>query len=366
MTSALPFWTRGDTVTINTHRVEESRIGGVDFDHLSFGTTFSDHMFKMEYSHGAWQEPKIVPYGPIQVMPSLSTLHYGQTVFEGLKAFRNRTGGVNIFRLDKHAERMRRSCERVCIPMVSKEQFIQAVETLIDIDRQWVPKARGTALYIRPLIFASESYIGVRVSESYTFFIMTSPVAAYFKEGLNPVKLMTSGSFVRACPGGLGEAKTAANYASSLLPQAEANRMGYSQVIWLDALESKYIDEVGTMNIAFIKDGALITPPLGGTILPGITRNSVLQLARHWGMTVEERRISIDEVMNSVEDGSMTEVFGTGTAAVISPVGEIHHQGKTVVVNEGRIGPISQKLYDTITGIQYGELDDPFGWVRTV
>jgi len=240
------------------------------------------------------------------------------------------------------------------------------VETLVDQDRDWVPKARGTALYIRPLIFATDSYIGVRVSENYSFLIITSPVAAYFKEGLNPVRLMTSGSFVRACPGGLGEAKTAANYAASLLPQVEANRKGYSQVIWLDAIEGKYIDEVGTMNICFVKDGALITPPLGGTILPGITRDSVLQLARHWGMTVEERRISIDEVMSSIEDGSMTEAFGTGTAAVISPIGEIHHKGKSAIVNEGRIGPVSQKLYDTITGIQYGEIEDPFGWVRTI
>lgn len=353
-------------MTIKTRRVEASRIDEVDFDHLHFGEIFSDHMFRMEYSHGKWNDPEIVPFGPIQVLPSLSTLHYGQTVFEGLKAFRNRKGGINLFRVDKHAERMKHSCERVCIPTVDNEMFIDAVETLVDLDRDWVPKARGTALYIRPLIFASESYIGVRVSESYLFLIMTSPVAAYFKEGLNPVRLMTSGNYVRACPGGLGEAKTAANYAASLRPQIEANKKGFSQVIWLDAIESKYIDEVGTMNICFVKDGALITPPLGGTILPGITRDSVLKLARHWGMTVEERRISIDEVMSAIEDGSMTEVFGTGTAAVISPVGEIHHKGKSVIVNDGRIGPVSQKLYDTITGIQYGEIDDPFGWVRTI
>ena len=353
-------------MNIKTHRVKESRIGKVDFDHLSFGETFSDHMFRMDYAHGKWQEPEILPFGHIQVLPSLSTLHYGQTVFEGLKAFRNRDGGVNIFRADMHAERMKHSCERVCIPTVDNEKFVQAVESLIDLDREWVPKARGTALYIRPLIFATESYIGVRVSESYSFYIMTSPVAAYFKEGLNPVRLMTSGSFVRACPGGLGEAKTAANYASSLLPQAEANRRGYSQVIWLDALEGKYIDEVGTMNIAFVKDGALVTPPLEGTILPGITRNSVLQLARHWGMTVEERRISIDEVIETAKTGDLTESFGTGTAAVISPVGWIQHNDEMVTIHSGEIGPISQKLYDEITGMQYGEKTDPFGWCITL
>jgi len=353
-------------VKIRTRKVERSKISEVDFDHLSFGEEFSDHMFRMDYAHGKWQEPEIVPFGPIEVLPSLSTLHYGQTVFEGLKAFRARDGRINIFRPDKHADRMMHSCDRVCIPRVDHETFVGAVEALVDLDRQWVPSARGTSLYIRPLIFATESYIGVRVSESYSFLIMTSPVAAYFKEGLNPVKLMTSGEFVRACPGGLGEAKTAANYAASLLPAYEAKKRGFAQVIWLDALEGKYIDEVGTMNICFVKDGTIITPPLEGTILPGVTRDSVLQLARHWGMPVEERRITIDEVMASIKDGSMTEVFGTGTAAVISPVGEIYHKGETAVVNEGRIGPVSQKLYDAITAIQYGEAPDPFGWVRSI
>lgn len=346
--------------------MEKSKVSEVDFDHLSFGEEFSDHMFRMDYAHGKWQEPEIVPFGPIEVLPSLSTLHYGQTVFEGLKAFRARDGHINVFRPDKHADRMMHSCDRVCIPRVDRETFMGAIEALVDLDRQWVPTARGTSLYIRPLIFATESYIGVRVSESYSFLIMTSPVAAYFKEGLNPVKLMTSGEFVRACPGGLGEAKTAANYAASLLPAFEAKKRGFAQVIWLDALEGKYIDEVGTMNICFVKDGALITPPLEGTILPGVTRDSVLQLARHWGMTVEERRITIDEVMAAVKDGSMTEVFGTGTAAVISPVGEIYHKGETVVINGGRIGPVSQRLYDAITAIQYGEAPDPFGWVRSL
>ncbi|NLK25160.1 MAG: branched-chain amino acid aminotransferase [Euryarchaeota archaeon] len=351
---------------VKTRKVKKSRIDEVDFDHLKFGEMFSDHMFRMDYTDGKWLEPEIVPFGPIEVLPSLSTLHYGQTVFEGLKAFRSRDGGINIFRPDKHAERMMHSCERVCIPQVGKDIFVDAVEELVRLDQAWVPSARGTALYIRPLALAMESYIGVRVAESYSFFIMTSPVAAYFKEGLNPVKLMTSGEFVRSCPGGLGEAKTAANYAASLFPAYDANRRGYAQVIWLDALEGKYVDEVGTMNICFVKDDTLITPSLEGTILPGITRDSVLQLARHWGMKVEERRISIDEVMASIKDGSMTEAFGTGTAAVISPIGEIYHKGETAIINDGRIGPVSQKLYDTITGIQYGEIPDPFGWIHTV
>jgi branched-chain amino acid aminotransferase len=351
---------------IKTRKVKKSRIGEVDFDHLSFGEQFSDHMFQMDYANGAWQEPKIVPFGKIEVLPSLSTLHYGQTIFEGLKAFRAKKGGVNIFRPDKHAERMWHSADRLCIPRVDKDVFIGAIENLVKLDYGWIPSAKGSSLYIRPLTFATEDYIGVRVSEKYSFFIMTGPVGAYYKEGFNPVRLMTSGQYVRAVRGGLGEAKTAANYAASLLPALEAKHKGYSQVIWLDAIEEKYIDEVGTMNICFVKDGTLITPPLEGTILPGVTRDSVLHLAKHWGMKVEERRITIDEVMSSIKSGSMTEVFGTGTAAVISPVGELFHKGETVFINDNKIGPVARKLFDAITAIQYGEAPDTFGWVHHV
>ncbi len=349
-----------------TRKVETSRIGTVDFDHLSFGETFSDHMFRMDYAHGEWQEPQIIPFGKIEVLPSLSTLHYGQTVFEGLKAFRSVKGGINVFRPEKHAERMYHSSDRLCIPRVDKKIFLDAIDELVRLDQKWVPAKKGTSLYIRPFTFATEDYIGVRVSEKYSFFIITGPVGAYYKEGFNPVSLMTSGEFVRAVRGGLGEAKTAANYAASLLPAYEAKKRGFAQVLWLDALEEKYIDEVGTMNICFVKDNVLVTPPLQGTILPGVTRDSVLHLAKHWGMKVEERRISIDEVMSSIKDGSMTEVFGTGTAAVISPVGEIYHRGETVTVNDNKTGPVAQKLFDEITGIQSGERPDPFGWVHHV
>ncbi|OPY29628.1 MAG: branched-chain amino acid aminotransferase [Methanomassiliicoccales archaeon PtaU1.Bin030] len=347
-----------------THKVVKSRIGEVDFDHLTFGETFSDHMFQMDYANDEWQVPKIVPFGKIEILPSLSALHYGQSVFEGLKAFRDHKGGVNIFRPDKHAERMLHSSDRLCIPRVEKELFVGAVEALVTLDKQWIPSKKGTALYIRPFTFATEDYIGVRVSEKYTFFIITGPVGAYYKEGFNPVSLMTSGEYVRAVRGGLGEAKTAANYAASLLPAYEAKKKGYSQVLWLDGVHEKYIDEVGTMNICFYKDGTLITPPLEGTILAGVTRDSVLQLARHWGIKVEERRISIDEVMASIKDGSMTEIFGTGTAAVISPVGELFHKGETVTINGNKTGPLAQRLFDEITGIQVGERPDPFGWVH--
>jgi len=351
-------------VRYKTSRVEKSRIEEVDFDHLSFGETFSDHMFKMDYAHGSWQEPEILPFGKIEVLPSLSTLHYGQSVFEGLKAFRASKGGINVFRPDKHAERMWHSSDRLCIPRVPKDVFLDAVDALVTLDKEWVPTKKGTSLYIRPFTFATEDYIGVRVSEKYTFYIITGPVGAYYKEGFNPVSLMTSDTYVRAVRGGLGEAKTAANYAASLLPAYEAKKKGFSQVLWLDGIEERYVDEVGTMNICFVKNGVLITPPLEGTILAGITRDSVLALAEHWGIKVEERRISIDEVMSSIRDGSMTEVFGTGTAAVISPVGEIFHRGERAIVNENRTGPLAKRLFDEITAIQYGDRPDPFGWVH--
>jgi branched-chain amino acid aminotransferase len=350
----------------DTRKVVASKIGTVDFDHLSFGEIFSDHMFRMDYADGGWQEPRILPFGKIEILPSLSTLHYGQSVFEGLKAFHSVNGGINIFRPEMHAERMHHSSDRLCIPRVDKRMFLDAVEELVRLDHEWVPTKKGTSLYIRPFTFATEDYIGVRVSEKYSFYVITGPVGAYYKEGFNPVSLMTSGEFVRAVRGGLGEAKTAANYAASLLPAYEAKKKGFAQVLWLDAIEERYIDEVGTMNICFVKDGVLITPPLQGTILPGVTRDSVLHLARHWGIKIEERRISIDEVMSSIRDGSMTEVFGTGTAAVISPVGEIYHKGETAIVNENRTGPLAQRLFDEITGIQSGERPDPFGWVRRV
>jgi len=353
-------------LAIKVTKAAKSRLGEVDFDHLNFGENFSDHMFRVDYAHGKWGEPEILPFGPVQMLPSLTTLHYGQTVFEGLKAFRSRKGGITLFRPGQHIQRMNHSCDRLCIPRPDSGLFLEAMTELVRLDADWVPKARGSSLYIRPLIFGTESYIGVRVSETYSFYIMTGPVSAYFKEGLAPVRLMTSDGYVRATKGGLGEAKTAANYAASLLPAEMAKSKGFAQVIWLDAIEGRYIDEVGTMNICFVKDGALVTPPLDGTILSGVTRSSVLQLARHWGVDVEERRISIDEVMSSLKDGSMTEVFGTGTAAVISPVGEIVHKGESAVINSGRIGEMSQRLYDEITGIQYGEREDVFGWNNSV
>ncbi len=340
-----------------------SRRGEIDFDNLGFGQFFSDHMFMVRYEHGKWGTPRILPYGTIEISPSLCSLHYGQAVFEGLKAFQGRSGTVNLFRPEKYHERFNRSCSRLCIPPMGLDLFLGAIRHLLKLDRAWVPKNRGSSLYIRPFIFATDNFLGVRVSESYLFMIITSPVSAYYKEGLDPVKLITpAGGYVRAVQGGLGEAKTPANYACSLLPGEEAKKMGFTQVLWLDAIEKKYIEEVGTMNIMFLIKGELVTPALEGSILSGITRDSVIELAKHWGVPVKERRIGIDELFDHAKSGALQEVFGTGTAAVISPVGWIRHGDEMITINEGRIGPFSQRLYDEITGIQYGEKDDPFGW----
>jgi branched-chain amino acid aminotransferase len=343
-------------------RTSQSRLGTIDFDSLEFGKIFSDHMFTSRYKHGKWNAPKIVPYGSIEIFPSLCTLHYGQAIFEGLKAFRRGDGGISLFRPESYQARFNRSGARLCIPPVDRELFMGAITKLCKIDDGWVPQKRGSSLYIRPFIFATDNFIGVHVSESYLFMIITSPVGAYYKEGLNPIKLTTSGQFARAVKGGIGEAKTLGNYAASLLPAEEAQKKGFTQGLWLDALEKKYVEEVGTMNIMFVIDGELITPPLEGSILGGITRDSVIQLARHWGVKVNERRISIGEILTRAKDGGLQEVFGTGTAAVISPVGWLSHEGEGVTINGGRIGALSQKLYDEITGIQYGEKPDPFGW----
>ena len=347
---------------MEVERITQSKIDTIDFENLSFGEHFSDHMFMIDYREGGWDTPRILPFGPMQLLPSICSLHYGQVVFEGLKAFRTAEGSINLFRPRKYHERMLRSCKRLCIPPLDFDTFLGGMEELISIDRAWVPRKRGSSLYIRPFVFATDSFLGVRVSHTYRFMIILSPVGAYYKEGINPVKLITSGQYVRAVRGGLGEVKTPANYAASLYPAEEAKNLGFTQVLWLDGVERRYIEEVGTMNIMFVIDGTVVTPPLEGSILGGVTRDTVIQLAAHWKIPVQERRISIDEVFSAGKSGSLQEVFGTGTAAVISPVGWVQHAGETITVNEGKIGPLSQRFYDEITGIQYGERPDVFQW----
>lgn len=351
---------------MEVRKIAKSKIHKVDFGGLGFGEVFTDHMLTMSYSRGKWNTPHIKPYGPVRFMPALSTLHYGQAVFEGLKAFRCKDGSINIFRLDKHAERFNRSCQRLCIPEVDKKTFIEGLIHLIKIDREWVPKQRGYALYIRPFAFATDSHLGVHVSHTYQFMIILSPVGSYYKEGLNPVKLITAIEHARSVEGGMGAVKTAGNYAASLLAAHEAQKKGYTQVLWLDGIHRQYVEEVGTMNVFFVIGDELVTPHLGGTILAGITRDSVLHLAREWNMKISERRISMDEVIRAAGNGTLKEAFGTGTAAVISPIGLIHHKGKDIVINKGKPGDLSLKFYDAITGIQYGEKPDKFGWITKI
>lgn len=351
---------------IAIERVSKSRFRKEDLENPGFGTIFSDHMFSSEFKDGTWTDAKVMPFGNIEVSPALCSLHYGQAIFEGLKAFRTRDGRVNIFRPEKYHERMNRSAARLCIPPVSYDLFIGGLSALVKTDIDWVPDKKGHSLYIRPFIFATENYLGVRVSSTYRFLIITSPVGAYYKEGLNPVSLTTPGEYVRAVKGGLGSAKTPANYAASLLPAEEAKKHGFTQVLWLDAIEHKYIEEVGTMNMFFYIGDELITPSLEGSVLAGVTRDSVIRLAGEWGIKVTERKISIDEVIFATRQGILKEAFGTGTAAVISPVGEIQHGKEHIVINNKRIGPLSHRLYDEMTGIQYAEIPDRFNWCYTL
>jgi branched-chain amino acid aminotransferase len=334
---------------------------------LGFGTLFTDHMFVADFQEEkGWYDPRVEPYGPIPLDPAAAVLHYAQAIFDGLKAFRGADGKVRLFRPQKHVQRMNHSAAQMCIPLLDPELALRSLVTLVGIERDWVPKTVGTSLYVRPTIIASEAFLGVRPAKSYIYFVILSPVGAYYPEGMAPVKIRVEEKHVRAVEGGLGSAKTGANYAASLMAAEEAKHEGFTQVLWLDGVHRKYIDEVGTMNIMVKIAGEVITPGLGGTILPGVTRDSVLTLLRDWGAKVSERQIAIDEVVTAHKAGTLEEVFGTGTAAVISPVGELSYKGHRMVVGGGKIGPTTQRLYDAIVGIQYGTAPDPHGWTVEV
>lgn len=348
---------------ISIQRATGTRIQDVNWDNLGFGNFFSDHVFVMDYENGAWGNARVIPYGPMPINPAMCTLHYGQTIFEGLKAFRSQKGGVNVFRPLMNARRLNHSAHILCIPEMDENMILAGIKELVQIDQKWIPSQRGHSLYIRPVVYGTDDFLGVRASENYRLIIMTSPVASYYAEGLNPVRIKVSTEHVRAVRGGLGSAKTAANYAASLFAAKKAKEAGYSQVLWLDGVTHELVDEVGTMNIMFLIGDELITPPLdSGTILAGVTRNTVLLLAKDLGLKTREHRISIEEIAEAYRNGTLREVFGTGTAAVISPVGELCYKEETMMVNGGVIGPIAQKLYDTITGIQYGEIEDTHDW----
>ncbi|WP_028841773.1 branched-chain amino acid aminotransferase [Thermodesulfobacterium hveragerdense] len=334
-----------------------------NFDKLVFGKIFTPHMFVMKYKEGkGWHSPKIIPFSNIELHPAAIVLHYSQTIFEGMKAYAGVDGKIRLFRPFDHINRLNRSADRMCIPQVDPNLTFEAIKTLVLLDKDWIPKQKGSALYIRPIIFATENTLGVKVSHEYLFMIILSPVGPYYAEGFNPVKIYVTEEYVRACPGGTGEVKTGGNYAASLKAQAVAQQKGYTQVLWLDGKERKYVEEVGSMNIFFYFSDELATPALSGSILPGITRDSVLKLASHLGIPAKERQISIDEVISAIQEGRLKECFGTGTAAVISPVGEICYKDKPYLIGQGQTGELTKKFFDYITGIQYGEREDEFNW----
>ena len=333
----------------------------------SFGKIYTDHMFVMDYKEGeGWHDARIVPYAEFPVDPAASVLHYGQGIFEGLKAYKGADGVIRLFRPRANFERMNRSAQKVCMPELDIDFALKALETLVRLEARWVPDAPGTSLYIRPFMIATEAFLGVHAAKEYKFFIILSPSGPYFANGLQPVDIIVEDYYVRAVRGGLGEAKTMANYAASLLAGEEAQAKGYEQVLWLDGVERKYIEEIGAMNIMFKIDGKVITPPLTGTILPGITRDSVIKVLKEMNVPVEEYRISIDELLQSAKDGKLEEIFGTGTAAVISPVGKLVYKDQEMTVKDYDEQSICHQLYERITGIQTGRLPDPFDWVVTL
>ena len=352
---------------ISVQLTQSPKMKPQDVTKLGFGKYYTDHMFIMNYDAGrGWHDPRIVPYGPLSLDPAAMCLHYGQEVFEGLKAYRAPDGEIALFRPDKNMARLNLSNERLCIPQIDEAFAVQAIKKLVSIDGDWIPKGEGTSLYIRPFIIAVDPHVGVHPAEHLLFIIILSPVGAYYPEGLNPVKIYVEREYVRAVKGGMGYVKTAGNYAASLKAQDIASKQGYTQVLWLDGVERKYIEEVGTMNVFFKIGGEVVTPALQGSILGGITRMSCIELLRSWGYTVNERPLELAEVVKAAKDGTLEEAFGTGTGAVVSPIGELKVDDKHIVINNNQIGQTAQRLYDTLTGIQNCSVSDPFGWVVNV
>ena len=334
---------------------------------LVFGTIFTDHIYEVDYTEGqGWHDARIVPFHDLTLSPASMVFHYGQEMFEGLKAYKTKEGKILLFRPDKNFERANASNRRLMIPEIPRDLFIEGIKELVKVDEAWIPTREGTSLYIRPFVIATDPFLGVRPSHTYKFMVILSPVGAYYPEGLNPVKIWIEDSYVRAVRGGIGEAKTGGNYVASMAAQVKAHEEGYSQVLWLDGVERKYIEEVGAMNIFFKIDGKVVTPELNGSILNGVTRNSCIQLLKDWGLEVEERKISVEELCKAAKEGHLEEVWGTGTAAVISPVGHLRYENDVFTIKDGGIGELSQKLYDTVTGIQLDKIEDKHAWVVEV
>lgn len=335
-----------------------------DASQLGFGKIFTDHMFVMDYQDGSWQDARIEPYAPLMLDPSAACFHYGQEVFEGMKAYNSKDGSISLFRPEENFKRLNISNDRLCIPEIDVDFCVEAVKQLVKIEKDWIPNEEGTSLYIRPFIIGCDPFLGVHPSSKYKFVIILSPVGAYYQGGLEPIKIFVESNYVRAVRGGIGYAKTGGNYAASLKAQQDAT--GYSQVLWLDGIEREYIEEVGAMNVFFVIGDEIVTPELQGSILPGITRKSSIELLKSWGLNVVERRLSIKEVSEASKNGTLKEMFGTGTAAVISPVGELKYKDEVIKINNNEIGEISQRLYDAMTGIQLGTAEDKFGWNKKI
>jgi branched-chain amino acid aminotransferase len=335
-------------------------------DVLGFGQYFTDHMFLMDYDGGGWSDPRIVPHGPLALDPAAMCLHYGQELFEGLKAYLGADGKIRLFRYKDNIRRFNRSCERLEAPVIPEEDFRKALLALVNMEKDWIPKSADASLYIRPYLIATDSFIGVRSSKRYLFVLLLSPVGAYYKGGISPTSIYVETDDIRACRGGLGSVKAAANYAATLRAQARAGAKGFAQVMWLDALERKYVEEIGTSNAFFVIGGTVITPALNDSVLPGITRDSCLCLLKKWGIPAEERPVSIDEVFKAHAGGKLDECFATGTAAVVSPVGKLSYNGEGITIADNKVGPIAQRLYDALTGIQWGRDADTMGWTETV
>ncbi|WP_295362706.1 branched-chain amino acid aminotransferase [uncultured Pseudoramibacter sp.] len=338
-----------------------------DQSNLPFGRIFTDYMFTMDYDpENGWHNATIEPYGPISLDPSACVFHYAQEVFEGTKAYKTPDGHVQLFRPQENFARLNRSAKRLCIPPIDEDFALEALKKLVEIEKDWIPTAPGTSLYIRPFIFATENYIGVHVSSTYKFFIILCPVGSYYEDGLKPAVMHIEQVYARTVSGGTGEAKCGGNYAGSLAATEKANEEGYEETLWLDGATRKNIEEVGSCNIMFKIDGKFVTPKLTGTILPGITRKSIIQLLKSWGETVEERILPIQELLDDYHAGKVEEVFGMGTAAVVAPIGKLNYAGEDMVFNNDEIGPYAQKIYDTLVGIQHGTVEDPFNWVVKV
>ena len=334
-----------------------------DESKLGFGKIFTDHMFVMDYAQDkGWYNGRIIPFGPIPLHPASTVLHYGAEIFEGMKAYRAADGSIRMFRPMENIKRLNTSAERLCLPQLSEEGALHILNTMVELEKDWVPHSDGTSLYIRPFLFGNDPHLGVHAVKEATFVVICCPVGAYYAEGINPVKIAIEDTDVRAVRGGTGYAKCGGNYAASLRAGQRAEEQGYTQVLWLDGVERKYIEEVGAMNVMFKINGKIVTPALSGSILPGITRKSCIELLKDWGYTVEERPISVDELFNAAADGSFEEAWGTGTAAVVSPIGQLYYQGKAYTLCDGKIGEVARKLYDNLTGIQWGKLPDAHGW----